>query len=131
MQQSDVRSCDWSHLVLQHMTYDGRESWLRLPRGGDTIPPSPRQTHEQQHRSLLPNDLTSTPPSTFYMADHLTLPEMLTEPIYQSEKFRNGDFEIISSDNVRLCVPMYLFQFASCVLRSPLPRSPPGQCSVT
>lgn len=38
---------------------------------------------------------------------------MADESPTQDETWKDGDFEVISSDNVRFCVPTYLLQTAS------------------
>lgn len=34
-------------------------------------------------------------------------------PLTQYDKWKDGDFEVVSSDNVKFCVPTYLLQAAS------------------
>lgn len=35
------------------------------------------------------------------------------EPLTQDETWKDGDFEVITSDNVKFCVPTHLLQTAS------------------
>lgn len=53
------------------------------------------------------------------MSYRLTLTEMLAGPIpiCQHHKWNDGDLEVISSDNIKFCVPSYLLQAASWVTR--------------
>lgn len=95
---------------------------------GHTDPPLSTSNATLVHPSSILSQ--QSPLSNFLaMTIPLTLTEMLAaDPLAEHDKWKDGDFEVISSDNVRFRVPTYLRQAASCVLRSPPQCSLPDWC---